>query len=140
MAAVERGIPWVYGGVVGASGLSLLVVPGRGACLRCLFPEPPPAGSLPTCESAGVILPAVLAVAAFQSGMALHWLSSDVSARAVIEPALVELDAWDSHARRLPAPRDPECPCCARREFRFLHAPVHRTAGPYPSASRGVLA
>jgi adenylyltransferase/sulfurtransferase len=59
---VARGVPWVYGGVVGASGLVLPVRPGVGACLACAFPAPPPAGTLPTCETAGVIQPAVALV------------------------------------------------------------------------------
>ena len=43
-------IPWVYGGAIGAEGRVLAVRPGSTACLRCLIPEPPAAGSLPTCE------------------------------------------------------------------------------------------
>jgi len=125
---VERGTPWIYGGVVGASGLVLPVLPGRGACLRCLFPDPAPPGSLPTCDTAGVVLPAVAAVAAFQSGAALHLLSADPAARAAFVPHLLDVDAWTGQARRLPAPRDPDCPCCARREFPFLLEPVERSA------------
>lgn len=125
---VERGIPWVYGGVVGASGLVLPVLPGRGACLRCLFPEPAPPGSLPTCDTAGVILPAVAAVASFQAGAALHLLAEGSEARERYEPFLLDIDAWNGLARRLPAPRDPQCPCCAQREFPFLLAPIERSA------------
>jgi adenylyltransferase/sulfurtransferase len=125
---VESARPWVYGGVVGASGLVMPVVPGRGACLRCLFPEPAPPGSLATCDTAGVVLPAVALVAACQSAAALRWLSSDQEARERFEPYLLDLDAWSGHLRRLPAPRDPDCPCCARREFPFLFEPVERAA------------
>jgi len=125
---VERGLPWIYGGVVGASGLVLPVLPGRGACLRCLFPDPAPPGSLPTCDTAGVILPAVSAVAAFQAGAALHLLSADAAGRESYQPFLLDLDAWSGLARRLPALRDPDCPCCARRDFPFLHEPVERSA------------
>ncbi len=125
---VERGTPWVYGGVVGASGLVMPVVPGRGACLRCLFPEPAPAGSLPTCDTAGVILPAVAAVASFQAGAALHLLAASDEARARFEPFLLDIDVWSGLARRLPAPRDEQCPCCAERKFPFLLEPVERSA------------
>lgn len=84
--AVKRRRPWIYGGVVGGSGLVLAIVPG-GPCLRCLFPEPPPPGSLPTCDSAGVIQPAVAAVAALQAGAALRLLCA--------EPGSNEADAQD---------------------------------------------
>ncbi len=125
---VQRGLPWVYGGVVGSSGLVLPVLPGRGACLRCLFPEPPPPGSLPTCDTAGVILPAVAAVAAVQAGAGLRLLSSDPDQRQAFEQRLYEIDVWRGALRQLEAPRDPGCPCCGRREFPFLLAPVERAA------------
>jgi len=125
---VESGRAWVYGGVVGASGLVMPIVPGRGACLRCLFPEPAPPGALATCDSAGVVLPAVALVAACQSAAALRWLSADAEGRERFETYLLDLDAWGGHLRRLAAPRDPDCPCCGRREFPFLFEAVERSA------------
>ena len=122
---VSRGLPWIYGGVVGAHGLVLAVLPGLntpGACLRCLFPEPPPAQMLDTCESAGVILPAVSAVAALQAACALRWLGSDAQARAAIEPQLVQLDVWTQEFLTIRARQQSDCPCCGRREFPFLDA------------------
>jgi adenylyltransferase/sulfurtransferase len=73
--SVQQRRPWIYAGVVGSSGLVLGVRPGSGPCLRCLFPEPAPAGSLETCESAGVILPAVQVIASLQVALALRWLT-----------------------------------------------------------------
>jgi molybdopterin/thiamine biosynthesis adenylyltransferase len=125
---VESGRAWVYGGVVGASGLVMPVVPGRGACLRCLFPEPAPPGSLATCDTAGVVLPAVALVAACQSAAALRWLCADAQGREAFETYLLDLDAWGGQLRRLPAPRDPGCPCCGKREFPFLFEAVERSA------------
>jgi len=117
---VERGVPWIYAGVVGASGLVLPVLPGRGACLRCLFPELAPPGVLPTCDTAGVLMPAVGAVGSLAAGLALRLLGRP---RETLEPALFEIDTWNGSMRRLAAPRDPGCPACARREFPFLHRP-----------------
>ena len=121
---VETGIPWIYGGVVGSSGLVLPVLPGTGPCLRCVFPEPPPAGALPTCETAGVILPAVAAIASLQAGLALRLLASPDG----LEPALVEIDVWSGETRRVRAKRRPGCPCCEGHEFPFLHDPLTRPA------------
>ena len=126
--AVRDGLPWIYGGVVGASGLVLAVWPGRGPCLRCVFPEPPPPGTLATCDTAGVILPAVSAVVAWQAGAALRWLASDEQRRARIPAPLVELDPWAPRARALELERDPACPCCGARAFPFLEAPPARSA------------
>lgn len=119
--AVATGTPWIYGGVVSGAGLVLPVVPeGEGragsACLRCLFRDPPPPGTLPTCDTAGVIGPAVGAVASMQAGLALRLLVAPQD----FEPALVELDAWGGGVRRIRVPRDPGCPCCAARAFPFL--------------------
>ncbi len=115
--------PWVYGGVVGSGGLVMPILPGRGPCLRCLFPEPAPQGTLETCESAGVLQPAVALVAALQAGLALRILAAD----AQLVPALFELDAWEPRVRSLRVEADPDCPCCVRREFPFLEdAEPHR--------------
>lgn len=120
---VRERIPWVYGGVVGSGGMALAVLPGSGPCLRCVFPAPAPAGSLETCETAGVIQPAVALVAAMQAGMALRILSG----QGLPAARLVELDAWEPRARTLQLARDPDCPACARAEFPFLEsATPHR--------------
>lgn len=121
---VERQIPWIYGGVVGSGGLVLPILPGSGPCLACLFPEPPPAGVLPTCETAGVLQPAVALIAALQAGLALRILAGSEP----LTPKLYELDAWDGSVRELHVGRDPNCRCCARGEFRFLREPVTRRA------------
>jgi adenylyltransferase/sulfurtransferase len=121
--SVARGIPWIYAGVVGAEGLVLAVLPGRGPCLRCVFPEPAPPGTLATCDTAGVILPAVGAAASFAAGLALRILAG---ASDTLAPALLSIDAWDGTARAIRADRDPDCPCCARGETPFLDAAPSR--------------
>src|SRR5882757_10750383 len=52
--SVSRGTPWIYGAAVGSYGITMPVLPKVGACFRCIYPEPP-AGSQPTCETAGVL-------------------------------------------------------------------------------------
>jgi adenylyltransferase/sulfurtransferase len=113
--AVSRGIPWVYGAAVASYGLTMPVIPGRTACLRCLYPNPP-SGSQPTCETAGVLNVIVSAVASIQVADALRILTgADLRAR------ITTLDLWKGGIRQIDAPdRDPECPACARREFPYL--------------------
>src|SRR5205823_14470986 len=65
--AVSRGVPWIYGAAVASYGITMPVLPGHTACLRCVYPEPP-AGAQPTCETAGVLNAIVSAVASFQVG------------------------------------------------------------------------
>ncbi len=113
--AVSRGIPWVYGAAVAAYGLTMPVVPGRTACLRCVYPEPP-SGAQPTCETAGVLGAIVSTVASLQVADALRILvEGEVHAR------ITTIDVWGGIIRQVQGPaRDPDCPCCGRREFPHL--------------------
>ena len=113
--AVRCGIPWVYGAAVGSYGITMPVIPERTACLRCVYPAPP-AGAQPTCETAGVLNVVVSAVASLQVADALKILCGcDVRAR------ITTMEIWDGGIRQIDAPpRDPECPCCGRREFPYL--------------------
>ena len=106
--AVAHDTPWIYGGVVSSGGLVLPVLPGVGPCLRCIFPDPPPPGTLPTCDTAGVIGPAVGLIASMQAGLGLRILSGKSGG---LEPALLELDAWTGAVRHLNVPRREGCPC-----------------------------
>ena len=114
--AVSRGIPWIYGAAVGSYGLTMPVIPGRTACLRCVYPEPP-SGAQPTCETAGVLNAIVSAVASLQVGSALRILCGE---GAEVRSRITTLDVWSGAIRQMDAPRDPECPCCGRREFPYL--------------------
>ena len=72
--AVREGTPWIYGGAVASYGLKFAIVPGRTACFRCIYPEPP-AGAQPTCETAGVLNAITSLVASLQVADALKILS-----------------------------------------------------------------
>lgn len=113
--AVKLGIPWIYTAVVGFAGLTMTVLPGRSACLRCLLDEAPPAGSLPTCETAGVWPPAAQSVAAVGLTNALRLLTGQEVSR-----ALVELDLQAGSRREISIPRRADCPACARGQFDWL--------------------
>ncbi len=126
--SVASDLPWIYAGAVGSEGVCMTVLPGRGPCLRCLFPEPAPAGSLPTCESAGVLLPAVAAIASLQAGAALRLLSSPDWRDADLPTPLLRLDAWAAELQRLEVGRDPDCPCCGAGRFEFLEQATAESA------------
>ena len=54
--ALERGVPFVHGGVHGWEGMATTILPGETACLRCVFPEPPPPATVPVLGAvAGVV-------------------------------------------------------------------------------------
>jgi hypothetical protein len=116
-AAVARGIPWVYGAAVGSYGIKLAIVPGKTACFRCVYPEPPQ-GAQPTCETEGVLAPVTAAIAALQVADALKMLALGPDA---VTARLTTVDVWSGTVRQLAPPgRDAQCPCCVRREFTYL--------------------
>ncbi|MBX5491115.1 MAG: ThiF family adenylyltransferase [Chloroflexi bacterium] len=121
-ACVKHGVPWVYAAAVGAHGATMAVVPGETPCLRCLFPDPAPPGVLPTCETDGVLAPAVGVVANLAAAEALKLL---LGARDRLRRGMLWLDVWTNAFESLPlaAPRS-DCPCCGQRTFPFLGAPT----------------
>lgn len=110
-ACCRAGVPWVHGAVLGAYGVSMTVQPGVSACLRCLQDEPPAAADNPTCDSAGVIGPAVRLVAAWQAAEAMKLLTD----RAAVRSELWSCDLWRNRFQRIAVPRDPACRACGPR-------------------------
>jgi adenylyltransferase/sulfurtransferase len=117
-ACVRAGIPWVYGGAVGSAGMAMTIVPGRTPCFRCLFPDPPPAGGVDSCDTVGVLASNVVTVAAYQWTEAVKLI---VGAREQVTSGLVTLDVWTGdHDVVSGIQRRPDCRCCAANEFDFL--------------------
>ena len=115
--SVSRGIPWIYGAAVGSYGLTMPVVPGRTACLRCVYPDPP-SGTQPTCDTAGVLNVAASAVASLQVAAALKVLCGDLDN---LSARITTIDVWTGAIRQSgPPQRDPDCPACGRGEFPYL--------------------
>ncbi|WP_222850475.1 ThiF family adenylyltransferase [Paenibacillus tengchongensis] len=125
--SARDGIPWIYGGCTGSSGISLTVVPGEGACLHCLLDELHPEGE--TCDTAGIIQPAVQMTAAYQTAEALKWLSGRQHA---LRGTLVSFDLWENRHVAVDTSKlkRADCPTCGKeRTFPFLSASSHpRTA------------
>jgi adenylyltransferase/sulfurtransferase len=116
--SIRSSVPWIYAACVGSYGMSFVVLPGETPCLRCLLEEEPPPGTSPTCDTAGVIAPAVHAVSAFQVAEALKILSGRKDA---LSGAVLSLDVWKGAADWFrPARRRKECPACGRGELDYL--------------------
>jgi molybdopterin/thiamine biosynthesis adenylyltransferase len=117
--AIAAGKPWVFGGCVGAEGQVLTIVPGETPCLACLVPEPPPAETQPTCETAGVIGPAVSVIASLESVEALKILSGRPDA---INRRLTIVDLWRNELRTIGVARldGDACRACGQRDLAWL--------------------
>jgi len=128
--AVKQGLPLAYAGVVAAHGMQYTILPKAAypnhatPCLRCLFEELP--DSIATCDTVGVLAPAVAIVAAAQCADAIKILAGRID---LVSRSLLEFDLWKNTRRRLDlatlGPRD-DCPCCGHRSFEFLEGRFER--------------
>ena len=82
-------IPWIYGACVGSFGMSFSIIPGKTPCLNCLLRTIPLQGM--TCDTGGIISPAVQMVIAHQTAEALKMLVEDWEA---VRTTFVSFDLW----------------------------------------------
>jgi molybdopterin/thiamine biosynthesis adenylyltransferase len=116
--AVRESVPWVYGGVIGTSGLVLPILPHETPCLRCVFETPPEPGAVATCETAGVLGSAVALVAGLQATEMIKLL---LGAREAVTRAMLVVEAWEVSCRRVAVGLPlPECPACGVGDYAYL--------------------
>jgi len=108
-ACVLSDIPLVYGGVVGFRGQVMVIRPRQSACFRCVFPEPPQDGEIPSCQEAGVIGSAVGIVGSLMAHEALKAL---LGIGEELVNRLLMFDGVMSRWREVPVRRDPACAVC----------------------------
>ncbi|ABR46290.1 UBA/THIF-type NAD/FAD binding protein [Alkaliphilus metalliredigens QYMF] len=115
--AFKENIPWIYGGVIGSSGVLQSFIPGETACLRCMMAEPPPTGSLPTCDTAGVINTITGIIGSLQANEAIKYVTNQVEK---MKKEMLYLDLWDNTVESIEIQTNIDCPCCQKRSFIFL--------------------
>ncbi len=112
-ACVRLGIPNVHGAVYRFEGQLTVFWPGyakrRGGCYRCMFPEPPPPGSAPSCSEIGVlgVLPGVVGLL-----QAVETLKVLLDRGDPLVGRMLYYDALSARFSEFKAPRNPDCPCC----------------------------
>jgi adenylyltransferase/sulfurtransferase len=111
-ACVLTGRVNVYGSVFRFDGQASVFATADGPCYRCLFPEPPPPGTVPDCEEGGVlgVLPGLVGM--IQATEALKLILGEGEPLA---GRLLLVDALRMQFRTLRFARDPECPACGTR-------------------------
>jgi adenylyltransferase/sulfurtransferase len=114
-ACIKLGVPWVYSGVVGVCGVSLTLVPGDTACLRCLYPAMPDPGTTETCDVAGVLGPAAHAVASVAAAEAIKLIVG-----APPSEGLLVADLWAGSWERFFVPRNDDCVACVHHRLEYL--------------------
>ncbi len=108
-ACVLLNKPNVYGSIFRFEGQASVFWAERGACYRCLYPEPPPPGLVPSCAEGGVlgVLPGI--VGAIQANEAIKII---LGADDILTNRLLLFDAWQMKFRELKLQKDPTCPVC----------------------------
>jgi len=110
-AAVRLGKTVIHGAVLRFEGQASVFSPGVGPCYRCLHPEPPPPGAVPSCAEGGVIgvLPGLVAlVQATETIKLLAGIGEPLVGR------LLTIDALEMRFEEFRLSRDPDCPACGK--------------------------
>lgn len=118
--ALRESKPWVFGACVGSLGQSMTILPGQTACLRCLLEDVPPPGTMPTCETGGILSPASMIVASIEVAEAMKILLGD---HEQIARGLLTFDVWTGSFRRLALEglkESSDCPACQRGDYEWL--------------------
>jgi adenylyltransferase/sulfurtransferase len=108
-ACVLLGKPNAYGSIFRFEGQASVFATKGGPCYRCLYPEPPPPGLVPSCAEGGVlgVLPGVIGTI-----QATETIKLLLGSGATLAGRLLLYDAWNMRFRELKLRRDPECPVC----------------------------
>jgi sulfur-carrier protein adenylyltransferase/sulfurtransferase len=108
-ASVLTGKPNVYGSIFRFEGQASVFWAEKGACYRCLYPEPPPPGLVPSCAEGGVlgVLPGI--VGTIQANEVIKVI---LGAEGILLNRLLLFDAWKMRFRELKLKKNPDCPLC----------------------------
>ncbi len=108
-ACVLCGKPNIYGSIFRFEGQATVFYPGRGPCYRCLYPEPPPPGAVPSCAEGGVlgILPGIVGL--IQATEAIKII---LGKGLTLVGRLMLFNAMEMKFREVKIRQNPECPVC----------------------------
>jgi adenylyltransferase/sulfurtransferase len=108
-ASVMLGKPVVHGSIFQFEGRVSVLYPGKGPCYRCIYPDPPPPGMVPSCQEAGVfgVLPGIIGT--IQAVEAIKVLL-DIGDPLI--GSLLLFDALSMDFKRLKLRQDNDCPMC----------------------------
>jgi molybdopterin/thiamine biosynthesis adenylyltransferase/rhodanese-related sulfurtransferase len=116
-ACVLSGRPNVYGSIFRFEGQASVFATAKGPCYRCLYPEPPPPGLVPSCAEGGVlgVLPGLVGlIQATEVIKVLLGIGEPLIGR------LLLVDALTMQFRTVKVRQDPRCPACGTREIQAL--------------------
>ncbi|MDC4224874.1 MAG: molybdopterin-synthase adenylyltransferase MoeB [Candidatus Manganitrophus sp.] len=129
--------PLIHGGILRFEGQLFTILPGTSACYRCIFPEPPPAGLIPTCQEAGVLGALAGLIGTLQGTEVLKLI---LGIGKPLTDRILKYDALRTQFREIPIRRNPNCPLCGSnptiRTLEVQESPVCDTDPARPSDHR----
>ncbi|HEY87038.1 MAG TPA: thiazole biosynthesis adenylyltransferase ThiF [Dehalococcoidia bacterium] len=113
--SLKHKIPWVYGGAIASSGMTMTIIPGETPCFRCFSAVVPEPGTMPTCETAGVVNTAPALIGSLQATEAMKILVGSEE----INRELINVDVWRVTFHKLKIEYRKDCPAC-QGKYEFL--------------------
>ncbi len=105
--SLKHRIPWVYGGAIASSGMTMTIIPGETPCFRCVSPVLPESGASPTCETAGIVGTVPALIASLQATEAMKILVGSE-----VNRGLIMVDIWKGIFHRFKMEPREDCPAC----------------------------
>lgn len=116
---VKNRIPWIYTGAIGTSGMSMNILPDK-ACIRCLYPGIPKAGSLPTCDTMGVLNSITVIMGSIETTEAIKILLGFYEDIESTNSNLLVYDTWNHSFDSIIVKKNEKCECCAKQNYEFI--------------------
>lgn len=116
--SIKLNIPWIYGAVIGSTGMTHTIIPEQTPCFRCIMPNIPPAGSIDSCDLVGVLNTIVNIIASIQSTEAIKFL---IGKTKDIINGLRYIDVWNNDFETIEISHKENCPAC-NNKFEFLNS------------------
>jgi len=113
--SLKHKIPWVYGGAISSTGMTMTIIPDESACFRCLVPGSGRTGIIQTCDTAGVISPAPFIIGSLQTAEAMKILVGTEN----LNRDLITIDVWKGTFDRIRISPSRDCPA-RRGKYEFL--------------------
>ena len=114
--SLKAGIPWIYAAAISTHGMTMNIVPGETPCFRCLVDKPPPPGTTPTCETAGILNTIAAIIASMQVTECIKMLMG----KDYLKGELLVYDAWLQKLHVVRISRREDCPACSLGSYEYL--------------------
>ena len=101
--------PLSHGGIFRFDGQAMTILPGKGPCYRCLFPEPPPPGAVPSCQESGILGAVAGVIGVIQANEVLKFV---LGIGEMLVGRLLVFNALNSSFRAVKVPKNRDCPIC----------------------------